>query len=218
LGKVIPFALLGIYGVARSLSEMVTLFAGRLSSLLIFPIVANNSNDRDRLETRLKLYYNPLILLTSVGLGVFAALSDNLVRLLYDARYWLAGDLLPIFILGVWFATLASIGDGILLGLRKPALCLIANVSKAAWLLTMLPLGFYRFGLIGAVVASAAADLPRYASIAVFLHRARIRLFSIELLASIILVCSLIVTRLAVHAMGLSGGLESLFIAFRSLR
>ena len=48
LGKVAPFALLGIYGVARSLSDTITVLVGRLSALIVFPYIAKSSDGRER--------------------------------------------------------------------------------------------------------------------------------------------------------------------------
>jgi O-antigen/teichoic acid export membrane protein len=54
LGKVIPLDLLGVYGVARALSEPVGLLVGRLNQVIIFPLIASSSAmPRPRLRTQL---------------------------------------------------------------------------------------------------------------------------------------------------------------------
>ena len=42
--KVVPLELLGIYGIARSISELLSLMAARLGNGVVFPFVASHSN------------------------------------------------------------------------------------------------------------------------------------------------------------------------------
>ncbi len=174
LAKAIPLELLGIYGVSRALSEPATLLVGRLSNIIIFPVVAS-SKDAARADLRRQLASIRIIFLLAMaaGLSIFAATSDVLVRLLYDQRYQAASWMVPLLVVGVWFSTMSNLNESILLGFGKPSYGAVANGLKLGWLLVGLPLGIATFGPFGAVIVVALSDLFRYVPIFVGQVRAR---------------------------------------------
>src|SRR5262249_54807412 len=84
LGTVIPLELLGVYGIARSLSDVVGILVLRLGSVVVFPLIAQFSEmPRDHLREQLASIRLTFLLLAALGLSFFAATADWVVAILY---------------------------------------------------------------------------------------------------------------------------------------
>ena len=83
--KQISLSQLGVYGIARSLADMVTFFVARASSFVLYPSVAAAGLAPVDLRKRLLRGRRTLLLGAAVGMGAFLAVSQIIVRLLYDA-------------------------------------------------------------------------------------------------------------------------------------
>lgn len=163
LGKVAPLAMLGIYGLARSLADPLGAIVLRLGSYVVFPAVAASASmPRDQLRARMAPNRARLLLVAVVGLAGVASVADWVVAILYDHRYQAAGWMLPILVIGVWLSVLCSIGESSLMGLGKPVYGAVANSLKCAYVVIGLPLAYQYYGIFGAIVVMAASDLCRY--------------------------------------------------------
>jgi O-antigen/teichoic acid export membrane protein len=163
LGKAGSLSLLGVYGIARSLSQQIVGLVSRLSANFVFPIIASsNQMPRHELRAQLKNVRGIFLLFTAAGFSLIAVGGDVLIAVLYDQRYQAAGWMLPILISGAWFSSLCSVNESILLGLGRPSYGAIANFVKFIWLLIAVPFGFAKYGPLGAVVAVAISDFWRY--------------------------------------------------------
>jgi O-antigen/teichoic acid export membrane protein len=168
LGKASPLAFLGVYGIARGLSEPIGALVGRLCSYIVFPVLASNSGTaRDDLRRRVVSIRMQSLILAAVGVSLFATVADLPVKMLYDQRYQAAAWMLPLLTIGLWFSIICSINETTLLGFGKPQYGAIANILKFVYLLTALPLSFMEYGGLGAVVVVAVSDLSRYLPILV---------------------------------------------------
>ena len=166
LPKVIPLDLLGVYGVARSISELLGLLTMRLGNIVLFPFISSHSQaSRPSLHGQLATIRAKFLLLVAFGISILAATADLVIKLFYDERYQAAGWMLPVLISGSWVSILASVNDSTLLGLGKPLYGAFANSAKFAFLVIGLPLGFMVNGILGVVVVFALGDLCRYVPI-----------------------------------------------------
>jgi O-antigen/teichoic acid export membrane protein len=192
LGKIIPLDVLGVYGIARTVTDVLGLLVNRLGNIVVFPLISS-SFDMPRHQLREQLVLMRLIFLAvaAVGLAFFAATGDLLVELLYDQRYQAAGWMLPVLIIGVWFSAMCSLNESTLLGFGKPSYGTIANCVKLCWLVVGLPVGFMKEGVLGAVVAVAVSDVFRYAPILVGQIRERFSFGIQDLCATILMFAAL---------------------------
>jgi len=163
LAGVIPFALLGVYGISRSIAELLTALAARLSSSIIFPFIASHAATP---YTELRKEFIPIrsafFLIAAVGFAFSAAFADLAIKVVFDERYHAAGWMVPAMITGPWISIFCNINEATLLGFGKPHYGAIGNALKFGWLLIGLPLGFAQFGLLGAIVVLAVSDIFRY--------------------------------------------------------
>ncbi len=162
LGAAIPLALLGVFGVARSLAEVIATLVTRVGNSIIFPAVATSEGNRSELRAKLAHSRLPLILLAATGLSIFVALSDVIIELLYDHRYHQAAYMLPILATGVWFTILSTMGESVMLGIGRPMYSAAGNVAKLLWLIIGLPIAVGAHGVIGGILVIAFADGVRY--------------------------------------------------------
>lgn len=211
LARSLPFQILGIYGVARSLADVLSLLVARIGSLVIFPMVAAAGHSETILRSKLSRSRSGMLLGTAVFLSLFVAAADLVVFLLYDDRYKAAALMLPILSLGVWFSILCTISESVLLGIGRPSYGAIANLIKLVWLVIGLPVGVIYFGVAGAIGAMASADLVKYLPLLRAQKIEHIAFFRQDILITLALCAMIVVWRTLFWSVGLSGGLESLW-------
>jgi O-antigen/teichoic acid export membrane protein len=163
LAKVVSLELLGVYGIARSISEILSMTVLRFGNYVLFPLIASHSQiPRSDLREQLISIRAKFLLLAVFGFSPIVVMADLPIRILYDERYQAAAWMLPLLIIGSWFSLLANVNEATLLGLGKPAYSAIANGSKFIFLLIGLPVSVLSLGLLGGIVAVALSDLFRY--------------------------------------------------------
>jgi len=168
LAKTIPLELLGVYGIARTLSELVSAAVQQLGSSVIFPFVSSHSYmPRTELHAQLAPIRLKFLLIAGIGFSIFAATADLMIGILYDQRYHAASWMLPLLILGAWFAILSNLNESTLMGLGKPNYSVFANSGKFGFLLAGLALSVTHLGVLGGVLVVAASDICRYVPILV---------------------------------------------------
>ena len=107
--KQISLTLLGVYGIAKSMADMLTNLVIRSSNMVLFPAVAAMEASPAQVRARLLHARRTMLLLVAGGLAAFVAISDIIVNLLYDDRYAQAAVFLPLLLLGVWVSLLATV-------------------------------------------------------------------------------------------------------------
>ena len=163
LAKAIPLEVLGVYGVARSLTDVVSGLVARIANLVAFPLVSSMAHlPRAEMMPAIGVPRLRFLLIASTGLALAFSASDLVVDLLYDTRYSAAAWMVPVLLAGVWFSILSVFAEAMLLGLGNPQFMALANTAKLVFLVAAVPLGFALFGTPGALVAISASDLPRY--------------------------------------------------------
>jgi O-antigen/teichoic acid export membrane protein len=186
LAKIVPLELLGIYGIARNISELLGLLVLRIASGMIFPIIASLAHmPRQKLRARVSSTRLRLLMVAGLGFSIFASAADLIVSLIYDQRYQAAGWMLPILIIGAWVSILCSINESTLLGLGKPSYGAIANSLKFGYLALALPLLLSAYGSRGAVIVVAVSDIFRYIPIALGQRRERFSFIVQDLIATV---------------------------------
>jgi O-antigen/teichoic acid export membrane protein len=184
--KVVPLELLGVYGIARSMSDLLGALAARLGSGVVFPFVASHLNTpRAHLRSELASIRGRFLLLAAVGCSLLIAAADLAIGILYDARYQAAGWMLPIMIVGSWFSIVAGLNESTLLGLGRPSYQAISNSLKFVLLFFGLPFSFRTTGLVGAVLALALIEASRYIPVLIGQVRQRFSYGMQDLLATV---------------------------------
>jgi O-antigen/teichoic acid export membrane protein len=88
--------------------------------------------------------------------------GNLLILKLYPVRYAEAAWMIPVLAAGLWHTMLYSTTNPVLFSLGKSNYNAIGNAAYCVSMLVGIPLGYHYFGLVGAVIAVAAGDLPLY--------------------------------------------------------
>jgi O-antigen/teichoic acid export membrane protein len=163
LGKLLSFQFLGIYTVAYTLASIPREVIKQLSYKVIFPTISNQA-DLARSSLRAKILPKRRLMLMgfAVLLAALVAVGDLIIAVLYDKRYADAVWMMPILCSGIWFSLLFYTISPALLAIGKPLYAAQSNLARFVMISVGLPLAFFRFGILGAIIVIAFSDLPLY--------------------------------------------------------
>jgi O-antigen/teichoic acid export membrane protein len=163
LGKLVSFTVLGIYGIAFSLSDIpraiILAFSSRVGYPFISKIIHLPMEEFRQKYFRYRMY---ALLAGAFLLSIMTIWGDLLVLRLYDHRYADAAWMIPIFSLGLWHTLLYTTTFPVLLALGKSKYSTLGNAAYCAAIVLGIPIAFHFYGLLGAVIAVAAGDFPFY--------------------------------------------------------
>lgn len=162
MAKVLPLAVLGIYGIGRSLTDLMSVLMIKFGGQLVFPIVASSGLTRTELHQRIARVRFRCLAVAALATSVFPLASGVAIHLIYDARYHGAAAMMPLLSIGVWFAMLCTLNESVLLGIGKPVYGAIGNAVKFVALCIALPLGIAYLGIAGAIIGIVVAEAARY--------------------------------------------------------
>jgi O-antigen/teichoic acid export membrane protein len=187
LGRVVPLGYLGVYGIARTIAELPTMLARRLSYQIIFPAFARGeAGNLSALTIEIGHTRRAFVVLAAFGLALAAGCGDWLIILLYDPRYHAAGWMLSVLFAGGIFALLSNLNEALLLGAGRPGFSSFASLARLATLAVGIVAGFRLAGLAGVILAIALTEVLQYAYIGCGMCRLRVGFWLQDLAATAI--------------------------------
>ena len=209
--KQITLEMLGVYAIARAMSDMLSNLAIRTSNLVLFPAVAAMEASAGQVRSKLLRSRRTMVLMIALGMAAFVAASDLVIGILYDRRYATAAVILPLLLLGVWVSILSTLNDSVMLGTRRPAYPAISNGAKLATLVVGVPLAFHYSGLLAAIVVLNIGEVVRYAVLWALSRRQHLGFGRDDLALTIVFLVGIVLFREVLNAIGLTSGLNGLF-------
>ena len=163
LAKLLSFQLLGVYTIAYTLAGIPREVIKHLSYRVIFPTISNML-DLPRSSLRAKILRQRRLILIgfAILIAVLVSVGDLVIAVLYDKRYADATWMMPILSCGIWFSVLFYTTSPALLAIGKPLYSAQSNLAGFVMIGLGLPLAFYRFGTVGAIIVIALSDMPLY--------------------------------------------------------
>ncbi len=163
LGRLISISMLGVYGIAYQVSDIpravITAFAQKVG----YPFIAKMTHLPIQQFRLVFLRYRFRTLVAGAAmLCLMVHLGGFLVRTIFDHRYHEAAWMVPILALGLWHTLMYSTTMPALFSLGKSKYNAIGNGLYCGAAIIAIPVAFHFFGMIGAVAAVAASDLPLY--------------------------------------------------------
>lgn len=167
LPKILPrstaFQILGVYGVAFTLSDIPRQIVSMFTSKVGFPFIAKFAHLPRAEFRKLLLKYRMMVLAAGAVLLTFTiCVGDIFILHVYKKPYHGAAWMIAIFGLGLWHTLLYSTTSPAVMALQKSHYNALANLLYFLALISLLPLGYSHFGVAGAVAAVAISDLPMY--------------------------------------------------------
>ena len=163
LGRVIPIATLGVYGIAFSLSDVPRSVIAAFSYKVGYPFIAKIIH-LPLVEFREQfLRYRVYVLAVGGGLlSLMVVFGDLVVLKVYKPAYADAAWMVPILAVGLWHTLLYQTTAPVLFSMGRSKYNAFGNGVYCAAILIGIPVGFHFWGLKGAVWAVAGGDLPLY--------------------------------------------------------
>jgi O-antigen/teichoic acid export membrane protein len=185
LGKLITFSMLGVYSIAYTVSDIPRAVINAFTSKVGYPFIAKMVDLPIYEFRRTFLWYRFRVLLAGAGmLCLMVYLGGFLVTKIYDHRYHSASWMVPILALGLWHTLLYATTMPALLSLGKSRYQAIGNACYCIAIILTIPVAFHYFGMIGAVAAVAAGDLPMYFVLVVGASREAVSTWRQDLMAT----------------------------------
>jgi O-antigen/teichoic acid export membrane protein len=160
IGAFVPLAVFGVYTIAFLFANLPYAVAHKLTNRVILPLYRMRPMaERDSNRRHIYNIRRAVVGVSLAGNAVIGLIGVPLIDLLYDERYALGGPILVLLCL-VFVPRIVFVGAGqVLLAHGDSRRHLIYTGSLAILQTTLLLLGAWRFGIVGAIVAPAVALL-----------------------------------------------------------
>ncbi|MEE4538488.1 MAG: oligosaccharide flippase family protein [Erythrobacter sp.] len=208
LADAVPFALLGVYAIARTFSDTLTEVFQRLGQMLIFPRVSASELRGDGLRRKVAPIRKIVVFGMAPALAAAISLADFLIMIAYDDRYVAAGLFLTILLAGTWFAVLGALSDAIVMGMGKPSTIATSNAAKLAVIAVALPLALPQVGFAIALFVIVAGEFVRFCMLSLRQRALGIGFARQDLAATMLLIICIVVFREASGLVGITSGLD----------
>ena len=159
--RLFDLRLLGIYGLAASISSPVETLIGKVAQMVLYPRCAHNfRTDRATFSQRYymenwKLYAGTLFIPAAVG-----GAAPFIVHLLYDPRYLEAGAVLRAFMARAALLSFASPAEEMLVATGENRIFVIGNLLRGLAIVAFSLLGYSLFGFMGFAYGVALSAVP----------------------------------------------------------
>lgn len=217
LGKLFTLAMLGVYQVAITLSEIPRAIVLSLGGQVLFPLMSKII-DQPVHEIARKFFKSRRWLLLSVllVLAALASCGDIIINFLYDDRYAAAEWMFPILTVGIWPRILAQTSEPFLYAKGIFVYGAAGNFSRLVCTVIGVTVGFRYLGELGAILAVALNDLFYYLVVTFGLVREKLNPVKQDILSTALLFLVIFVIVAGRISLGLGHPLDSLSQSFVS--
>jgi len=153
IGKVLDMEQLAYYNIALYLGVYISEVLVQVFAQSYFPAVSSIAHDIPRVEAVYKKTVATIISLVAPFMMLLVIFSEEVVQVLYDPRYAMAGSILFWISLKSFIHFIAHLQSGTLTALGKPGYVTVSNGTGFIFLALVLPEMTRQYGLVGAGVA-----------------------------------------------------------------
>lgn len=205
-GRLLSVATLGVFSIAATLALIPTQMVWQIGHSVLFPALSRRSDDAGEFRRVYLRSLRPLLVLGVLPVALLGACGQDLVEVMYDARYAEAGWMLQILAVGTWFQIPQASTGSAVLAMGRPQSLALANGAKFIGLIVLLPLGYSQLGVAGTIMGVAAAELVRYAALALAVRRAHLPGLGTDLAMTGVLAALVLAGLVTAGAVGRIGG------------
>lgn len=161
LPKAEDFAILGIYGLAITLSEPLVQINYMLSRNIVYPVLSRkHREDPALLAPTLYRIRKPNDLFFVGAAGLLASTAPGVIDIMYDPRYAAAGWMLSVMCIRIGLRCTLRHNEHAAVALGKPQYSFYVNLARTVWVVAMIPALWYFYGVTGFVWASGLMEVP----------------------------------------------------------
>ena len=164
IGKLLDMDQLGLYNLGKNFADLVPTFGLQIIGQAFFPAISSIAHDLPRIMRVYRRFAAFAIAVAVPGGLLLAFFSGDIMRILYDPRYFSAS--LPMFWLctAVAFRLMSIITGTTFIAAGRPGLETISMTAGLAAMAVFIPLGIRLGGLQGAAMGVAGATAVTAAS------------------------------------------------------
>lgn len=162
LGAFVSAGTLGVYEIAYSIFEAIEQLFSKIMVTVSFPALSQVARERSHdLKSLHYKFHLPIASLAYFFSGLMAVAGPDLISVLYDERYRDAGWMLSI--LAISIATIpARLSEQSFLAMGIPRLLSNIMMVRLVAIYSFVPVGFYWWGLEGAIWGIALSHFSRW--------------------------------------------------------
>jgi O-antigen/teichoic acid export membrane protein len=181
LGRLLTLKELGLYSIALNLARFPIEINSRLTSTVLFPVLARSQDDPVTLVKQ-SLRARGLILLGGGAAVIsFAVLSPPFFKHFYDHRYAAAGDISQWLAIMIWVSIILTSMDRVPLALGHPKAIFICNLLTTAGY-GVAVLGYYWKGLPGFILGLCSGFIAAHLVMLAWIPTQRMQMFTQSIL------------------------------------
>jgi len=172
IGKLLDMEQLGFYNLGKNFADLVPIFGLQIIGQAFFPAISSIANDLPRIMRVYRRFAAFAMAVAVPGGLLLAFFAGDIMRILYDARYFSAS--IPMFWLciAVAFRLMSIITGTTFIAAGRPGLETISMTAGLAAMAVFIPLGIRLGGLQGAAMCVAGATIVTAAAESICLWRA----------------------------------------------
>lgn len=159
IGKLLGMEQLGYYNIALFIGVFISDVLVQVFAQSYFPAVSSISNQLTKVQGVFEKANSTIIALVAPFVMLLVLFSSEVITILYDPRYLLAGTALFWISLRSLIQILTNIQSGTLLALGRPVFVTISNALGLSFLAVMLPYLTTKYGLTGSGIAVVLSTL-----------------------------------------------------------
>lgn len=186
MGLFITAAQIGIFTVANTLASVFEMLSTSIANKVLVPRYRQLVVDGKHGLTTVHALRNRFNLVFMPGCVLLAVVGDQLIYLMYDARYADAGWILQLLALGNISATLRIGAGGVLLALGDSKGMMSTQFISAVVTVSALSLGAMWGGFSGIVVAAAVLPTVQYLATLSQLRRHSFHMFGRDAVVTVV--------------------------------
>lgn len=161
LAKVIPMDVFGVYAIALAMLAVLRDIARRLTSSILFPVLAETkrSGSVQSLRAKARRARSLILMVSSTAICAAALFAPPFFHLLYKPAYHDAGWMAQLLCIAIWFGLLSTSIDRALLALGETRPLAISNFVKLIVTAAAGLGGVFLFGVPGFIVGMGMGAL-----------------------------------------------------------
>ena len=190
LGAFLSKEQLGMFAIAVIWSRMLLQLLLKLNDQVMMPLYAQAyREDKTTIKKKIKKARIYLLVATLPFACLMVIGGQFVIDLLYDPRYHSAGWMLQVLSIGTIGSVITATAGTALLSFGDSFGFMLVQVARAVLLVICMLIGGYYYGVLGLIAGASASKILSYPFLAGVLHRHKVWLPSVDIIAFIACVC-----------------------------
>jgi len=193
LGKMLDVTELGVYAVAFMMAQIMVALTHELARSVLYPVYARSGElGPAHLRTQVRRYRLALLAVTLPPSLLLYLAGPEIIRFLYDSRYWEAGWMLQVLAVGAMLSSIIIPAESVLVATGNSYRHMLLQGVGAVAMTLCMALGFWLSGTPGLIVGYALAGLVQYPFLAYFIRPCGVWMPKLDSAAVIALLAALV--------------------------